>query len=293
MNRFAVWPEHLKHYVLDEYGPPATFEPLGGMSRGYVCRVRFAGNRSAILKTDPHPRETLFYEKVSGILNDKGIPTPKPEWTGRNTDGYWLLLEDVPHPLLRDRWRADPGVLGLLRRLHALSYPDSRLDLPGAFVPRWTDWMTELAASCFPGHISGEIRRALRGLQRESQHLFRPRCYVSGDPNPTNWGLREDGTLVLYDWERFGSGTPALDLAITIPGLGYAAAFDMVATRYAEQGISLPQPSVESPSHDIRLAKAWSVTELLSRHAENTLKGAEGVVEWLMHSFPGWLRSFV
>lgn len=295
MKRFAGWPKLLKQRVLDEYGPPVTFEPLGGMSRGCVCRVRFAGNRSAILKTSPHPQETLFYEKVSGILNDKGIPTPKPEWTGRDAYRYWLLLEDVPQPLPRDRWLADSRVMELMRRLHALEHPDDRIDLTGAFSPRWTDRTTELAASCFPDNVSGEIRKDLRGLQRESQHLFRPQCYISGDPNPTNWALRKDDTLVLYDWERFGSGSPALDLAVTIPGLGNDAEFVRVAARYAEQaieGISLPRLSAESLSQDIRLAKAWSVTELLSRHAEDALIGADDVVEWLVSSFPDWLRSF-
>lgn len=293
MNWFAGWPGLLKRYVLDEYGPPEAFEPLGGMSRGRVYRIRFAGDSSAILKTSPHPQEILFYEKAADVLNDRRIPTPNPEWMGGDTGGFWLLLEDVPHPLPSGRWRADPEALGLLRRLHALNHPDERLELTGAFVPRWTNRMTELAASHFPDHTSREIKSHLYELQEESQHLFRAQCYISGDPNPTNWGLRKDGTLVLYDWERFGSGSPALDLAITVPGLGDDDVFHRVASVYAGEVIegSIP-PQVESLSRDMRLAKAWSVTELLSGHAENSLTDARDIAGWLVCSFPDWLRSF-
>ena len=69
-------------------------------------------------------------------------------------------------------------------------------------------------------------------MEQASQHLFRPVCAISGDPNPVNWGLRDDGTLALFDWERFGRCSPALDLAITVPGLGDETAYRAVATSY-------------------------------------------------------------
>src|SRR5579883_2966731 len=66
-----------------------------------------------------------------------------------------------------------------------------------------------------------------RSMQpRES--IFYTKVAPTGDPNPTNWGLRADGTIVLYDWERFGQATPAIDLAITVPGLGDRAVFQKV-----------------------------------------------------------------
>ncbi len=76
--------------------------------------------------------------------------------------------------------------------------------------------MTQAAFDWLPG-IESE---ALEQPQREHAAISEPWCWISGDPNPRNWGLRADGTPVLFDWELFGPGTPATDLAIIVPGLG-------------------------------------------------------------------------
>ena len=82
---------------------------------------------------------------------------------------------------------------------------------------------------------------------------------ISGDPNPTNWSVREDGTVVLFDWERVGYGTPALDLAITVPGLGTPDDYRRVVEGYLRAGpspeLTAPQEGpVERLAYDIALA---------------------------------------
>ena len=133
----------------------------------------------------------------------------------------------------------------------------------------------------------------MRELQAASQPLFAPRCPISGDPNPTNWGLRDDGSLVLFDWERFGYGTPVLDLAITIPGLGDGATFRRVAGRYLgdRRAVDGPLcPAGERLSREIAIAKVWSVVEFLSNYAEGRLARI-GTIDWLVRLFPGWLQA--
>ena len=224
------WPTAVDDTLRARHGAPLATLPLGGMSGARVYRVRFA-TASAIVKAVTRPAEVGFFERVAGTLRRHGVPVPDLDRSLATDDGQWLILEDVPHPLPRARWRADPDVLAVLARLHAATW-GRPLDLPGAFVPAWTDEATAAALACFPGASARALASPLAELQQESQDLFRPLCSISGDPNPTNWGLRADGTVVLYDWERFGVGTPPIDLAITVPGLGDHAAYAAVASGY-------------------------------------------------------------
>lgn len=95
-------------------------------------------------------------------------------------------------------------------------------------------------------------------LQREAAPLFTARSVISGDPNPLNWGLSGDGELVLMDWERIGLGHPALDVAITMPGLPGLAEFERPALAYRSNDGS------EVSARRLMLAKLWTVVELLA-----------------------------
>src|SRR5690242_19318897 len=77
-----------------------------------------------------------------------------------------------------------------------------------------------------------ELQATLDEICDKSQSLFIPSHPLSGDPNPRNWRLRAVGLFVLFDWERFCFGAPALDLAIIVPGLGNADLFRNVAEAY-------------------------------------------------------------
>lgn len=148
--------------------------------------------------------------------------------------------------------------------------------------------MNERALSLFPAAEAARLAPHLEAARAAHQHLFAPACALSGDPNPANWGLRDDGTLVLFDWERYCRGAPALDLAITVPGLVAEAAYRLVAARYLASG---PAPALEthdSLARDIRAAKVWSVTEFLSHAAEGQLR-AESTIAWLVREFPAWV----
>jgi aminoglycoside phosphotransferase (APT) family kinase protein len=176
----------------------------------------------------------------------------------------WLVLEYVPRALPRARWRADAQVLGALARLHGCALP---LEEGDRFRPRWPEeWK---------GSVAG-ARAALERLRREALPLLEPGVWISGDPNPTNWGVRANREVVLFDWERFGRGHPALDLAITVPGLGGAADFEAVARAYERAG------GTRVGARAIAVAKAWSVVEFLATappQASSALR--ESVPAWL------------
>ncbi len=84
---------------------------------------------------------------------------------------------------------------------------------------------------------------------------------ISGDSNAGNWGQRENGELVLFDWERFSTGHVAIDLAPLIEGMGTFDDYLKVAGRYikcAEKG------ETTELALDIGLAKAWIVVEVVN-----------------------------
>lgn len=157
-----------------------------------------------------------FYKSVAPRVRAAGVGVPDLLWSMDMGDASWIVLEDIPASLPRERWLADPAVMAALRRLHESELPP--FDLPAIFRPKWPDAMTDEALAAFPAPRRVELKPILKRNQREAAGLFTARVPISGDPNPTNWGLRDDGTVVLYDWERYSQATPAIDLAITIPG---------------------------------------------------------------------------
>ena len=276
------WPTTLTTVLLTAYGQPQSATLLGGMSGASVWRVSGAGG-SAIVKASSKANEFRFYREVAPPLHERGISVPHLHWSGQEDKSYWLALEDIPQPLPRARWLADPELLAMLRRLHTLGFappPD-----PPLFRPLWVDEMNVAALSCFAPTIAAELRPRLELLRAISANLGSD-CYISGDPNPLNWGLRDDGTLALYDWERFGRGPAAFDLAITVPGLGSADDYRLLASRYTGEQGSVAQQLAAS----IAVAKVWVVVEFLSDYASGN-QATEATAQRLLGQFPAWVNG--
>ncbi len=285
------WPERLRTVLLESYGVPLHIANLpGGLSHA-VWRVQ-SPKHSVVVKRCTQPREGIFYEKVAPTLAALDIPIPRLEWSGRDAETFWLVLEDIPTPLPRGRWSADQELLTVLHRLH------HRLPLHLAFAPfepGWSDAMTNEALACFPSTQARRLAPIFADLQLSHQRLFAPRCWISGDPNPTNWGLREDETLVLYDWERFGKATPALDLAITVPGLSERAVFQAVATIYLRldrRASSLMPQEMPLFTQEIVVAKIWSIIEYLSHYHTGAIARSPRI-DLLIQQLPAWVEKII
>lgn len=284
------WPKRLHTVLLDTYGAPLHIELL---TEGHaVWRVQSA-KQSVIVKRSTQPRESIFYTMVAPTLATVDIPIPHLEWSGRDADTFWLVLEDIPTPLPRVRWSADQEMLTVLHRLHQRLPLNLNLAFP-SFEPGWSDTMTNDALACFPSAQARRLAPILQDLRLSHQTLFAPQCWISGDPNPTNWGLRGDGTIVLYDWERFGKATPAVDLAITVPGLGDRAAFQAVATAYLERddrSLSLAAQEISFLTQEMIVAKVWSIIEYLSDHYHAGTIARSTRIDTLIQQIPAWLEK--
>ncbi len=277
----ARWPSSLQPTIDTMLGSSPTSEPLGGMGGGAVVRLRGAG-RSAVLKRGRSGLETFVYTVARERLEAAGVDLPWLHGAAEEDGWHWLLLEDIPNPLPRGRWLADGEVVGMLRRLH-------RVD-PGGFLPDeryrpiWPPELSEQALSLLPAADGAALGPILELVRERVTPLLDPRVPISGDPNPANWGLRDDGTLVLFDWERFTLGTPALDLAITVPGLGDPGAYRVAAACYAGDA------AATALAREIAVAKVWSVVEFLAGCATGDAQPAFDLGA-LLDAFPGWVRS--
>jgi aminoglycoside phosphotransferase (APT) family kinase protein len=241
-----------------------------------------------IVKAAPTTTEALFYQQIAPILQAQGVTTPHLLWADLTAPTTWFVLEAIPLPLPPERWQADLAVLTQLKQLHQATVPS----LPfSPFVPSWTDDLTQAAAAQWPRTQRAQAQRKLAAFQARSQHLFANQCWISGDPNPLNWGLRANGTVVLYDWERFGRGTPALDLAITVPGLGEHHLFEQVAQQYlSAQPTEHSDTTLELLVRDIAHAKVWNVVEFVAMISRGDVTPTDRI-QALIDKLPQWLEA--
>jgi hypothetical protein len=287
MTTSGVLPAPVLRALLSTIGEPSSVERLGGMGQGRVYRVRSA-RQSAIVKLDAGAIEAHFYRVVVPQWPELQRFTPTLLATAESDAESWLVLEDIPQPLPPERLLADPERLGVLRWLHTSELPPLP-DSLSPYRPAWEVGENKRALAALPTSDTRTLAGLLDAMRQEAQSLFAPRCPLSGDPNAANWGLRDDGSIVLFDWERFCRGMPALDLAITASGLCSMDAFRQVAAGYSTAA-HLPPEAVEQLAREIAVAKVWSVVEFLANHAGRGGR-TEATVAWVVQQFAGWVRQ--
>ncbi|WP_420111192.1 phosphotransferase family protein [Pseudactinotalea sp.] len=244
-------PTEVEHAVADLVGDAEARTPLGGMSGRVVLAVR--GRRDVVVKGPVQASEAAVAGALGARLRRHGVPVPVPlDVVSTATQGTWLVLEYLPDPLPRHRWGADPAALALLSRLHHV--PARVLDtLTGRYLPRWDDEMTVAASAVVElGAHEGLLRR----LQERWRAATAAGRVVSGDPNPLNWRLSGDGEPILLDWERLTLASPALDLAIMLPGLPTPSQATAIARAYERAGGDVVDGT------EVLVAKVFTVLEL-------------------------------
>jgi hypothetical protein len=296
MSTRDQWPEDLVAFLTTRFGEIVNATRQTGVAGHGCTRVQLARG-SVIVKASTEGRERAFYETHAGDLRPSGVNVPDLYWSGADESGiHWLVLEDIPHPFPKERWMADPGQLDILFRLHHATWRGRRPTLDDPYTPMWDDEVTELAMDWFARSAEAdEIRSRLMELQDAFADFPTTDCCISGDPNPTNWRIRDDGTLVLLDWERFGYGTPAFDLAITIPGIGTedGSAESVIAANYIKlwEDVGEPLP-YDRPTmvQMIRFAKLFTAIELLANASRSRASYPPKTVQFVTDHLPDLLR---
>lgn len=147
------------------------------------------------------------------------------------------------------------------------------LPIENFYMPKWDHRLTESVLALYPDKTGYQLQPLLIKAQEDSHQLFRPYCCINADTNPTNWGVRKDGSVALFDWERISCGSPVIDLSIIMPGLGTKDnSLELsIAKKYlimwSKAGLYFPFSEWEL-FQQIKLAKVWSVVELLDNAAD-------------------------
>lgn len=252
--------EHLP--IPEAMGTPVRCELLAGLGYGRAYKVE-TGKGWLVLKGSPEKRERLFYEMLAPQVNAAGVLTPELLWSHQDGELNWIALELLPAILPESRWQTDDEVLEKLALLHNLDI-DLRGIAPEAM--QWSADMNRLALSTMPADVAGKLENRLEELRRDFQYLFAPTYFLSGDPSARNWGIRKNGELVLFDWERFGFGTPQLDLACVAFGEPPVAVFREIAQGYLAH--NAVEPDVEKFTTEIQAARVHCCVNMLSSHAK-------------------------
>ncbi|PXV76586.1 phosphotransferase family protein [Pantoea sp. PNA 03-3] len=248
-----------------------------------IARVKHLANKDgkpcAIEKAPVSEVEYAFYCDAAPLLARHGILTPVVK--SACYEQRKLILEYIPEPIQQDAVTGD-AFLSVLARLHSVP-PD----------PSWTfsthRWDEAALESCLDLlRLPAEAERQLRAMQKHSNVLFEPYCMISGDTNAGNWGKRENGELVLFDWERFGLGSPAIDLAPLVKGMGREEDYRAIARRYCQLHSRF---DADVLAKEIALAKAWIVNEVVVILSERRRPELVKYLGWYGEVLPEWLGS--
>ena len=235
--------------------------------------------RLVISKFPVSPVEYAFYSEAAEPLTRIGVLSP----TLLSADERLrkIILEYLPHKITQAEVAEDEA-LSMLSSLHA--YPPD---------PTWTYHPHSWQESALEGALSllalpEKSARQMRSFWQRSDSLFSCGGLISGDTHAGNWGRRIGGERVLFDWERFGKGSPAIDLAPLIKGMGTAEEFSHLARRYSRIA---RRRAYQDLADDIAVAKAWIVTEVVNLLYARQKGDYQRYLNWYREHLPGWLEK--
>lgn len=252
---------------------------LSRMGSAKVMLISDEEGHRAIEKCPVSEVEFAFYHSAAPRLRQADIISPALLFA--DASRRKLRLEYIPHPVDQDAVAGDE-VLSMLARLHG--YPP---DPSWIYHPHgWS--VAALEASLALLALPDSAARQMRCFHQYSGALFRHPGLISGDSNAGNWGRRDTGEWVLFDWERFGTGSPAIDLAPLIKGMGTLQSFTELADRYR---LIAGYPDARDLAKEIAIAKAWIVTEVVLLLHARQKSDYQRYLSWYREHLPGWLDS--
>ncbi|MGR5209018.1 phosphotransferase [Vibrio rotiferianus] len=253
---------------------------LSQMGTAQVYLVEMDG-RKVIEKRNPTRVEVAFYQQHSATFNQLGILVPK--FVGFDTEQDTLWIEYIPHQIDQDFLLQDPRILSRLVRIHQTPPPSDNVLFK---THNWTEQATASALETL--QLDAQTEACLRHFKTKAQYLFKSQTLLSGDSNAGNWGLRDNGELVLFDWERFSTGHPAIDLSPLVAGMGTMEDYKQVTKQY----IALGGKGIESElTTAVLIAKAWIVIEVTNLLVSRSNPQASKYIEWFRQTLPKWCKS--
>jgi len=254
-------------------------ENLAAMGDATVRLIELDGT-PVIHKQDVSIVELCFYKYAARSLSRQGVGLPFVYELNMAT--HDLFLEYIPHAVTQDELRDNIAFIEMLNVVHTHpltpNYPLRQ--------HHWSDKASEITGRQL--NLSTKARADLHKIKTASDLLFCPDGLLSGDSNAGNWARRADGDIVLFDWERFGWGSPAIDLAPLIKGMGTPTDYYALAEHYCRIN---KRYAVKELSRVIAIAKAWIVTEVMMLLCTRKKPALPLYTEWYRKHLPCWLSQ--
>ncbi|MCY9825072.1 phosphotransferase family protein [Vibrio chagasii] len=248
---------------------------LAQMGSAQVFIEQFRG-APCIRKHGAGEVEISFYQDAAQHLS--GVHSP----TLLAVEGDTLFIEHIPHSLTLSELQTTFEVYQQLSRIHKSQYSPSF----AVKEHRWSTCDTESALTSL--NLPQVTQDSLLRIQQHSDVLFNHNTLLSGDSNEGNWGRRDNGELVLFDWERFGYGSPAIDLAPLVSRMGTLSDYEFIVDQY------LPHNNLISREDLIKqliIAKSWIVVEVTNILVSRNNPEASKYIHWFREQLPTWLAS--
>lgn len=250
-------------------------QDLSKMGAARVTMEAFDGSL-CIRKQDASDVEVNFYQYAAPML--EGVNVPKLYKVQKND----LFIELIPNRVTLTELRANSSVFEQLSSIHCSKYNPF-------FSPKehyWSVTSTESALEALSLPCSSQ--NAIVSIQTLSHVLFEHSGLISGDTNDGNWGTRKNGELVLFDWERFGYGSPAIDLAPLVQGLGSIHEYTSIVEQYTQYNSAF---TANELTKHLVFAKCWIVIEVVNILISRNKSEASTYIDWYKKNVPSWLGA--
>lgn len=280
--------EILRAHIVAITGNPVTSMPMMGVGGPGILKVQGPQGEAVLKYTTA--TEAAFYKGWAPIVRHKGLGIPDVYAQGDMAGKPWVLMEALPIVIGHPYPQRLSDQIEYLARLHSLDQESAEMleNLPERSVA-WTAQDIDDAVSLW----DGDDATALTGfLHMPWPTLTGQTALISGDPNPTNWGERSTGQLVLFDWAEAAWSHPAYDLAVVCGGFPEEATVNDVVERYLHR--------CEMPTADhIDQWVAWVLTAKLVScvwfaawwRRERMTEAALAGINMLQNGLVSWIRA--
>ncbi|EGA67938.1 LPS biosynthesis choline kinase [Vibrio sinaloensis DSM 21326] len=248
---------------------------LAQMGSAKVHLGEFAGQQ-CIVKHEASDVEIAFYTHANVLLD--GVNTPQLLHQENRT----LFLEYIPTSIDLAELVNQEETFRQLASIHSA-------DADQGFLFKRHLWTSKDTLRALD-HLSlpTGANRHLLDFSAQSHELFSHHGLISGDSNSGNWGKRLNGELVLFDWERFGCASPAIDLAPLVKGLGTEEDYRQIIAQYRMFNSRLSEAQL---IRHLVLAKAWIIVEVTNLLTQRRKPEAAKFIDWYRSNAPSWLAS--
>ncbi|MGG1574524.1 hypothetical protein [Fictibacillus sp. NRS-1165] len=148
-----------------------SIDELSGVNPGrgmFSYRVN-SKNKSYILKNCTQKREYDIYTKHASFFKNNNINIPEIYFSCKEDGKHWIIIEDIPHPFSKNRWKADSEQIFMLYKLHSKSL-NSEITIKVPYQFNWDEELTERVQHLLPNELTTKIYY----LREQSKDLFTP-----------------------------------------------------------------------------------------------------------------------